>query len=338
MLNFSRIKIRILVLLFALLCAATHLSSYTFTREAALLDTDKFLFDVGVAEYYKAQSGSVFVLPITIHLGLAKRVEFIGIFPYIQLRQEFTGELDTFGDILLYLKFKMNNFYYNFPFLNVPAFNQFDLVVMFNTATGPSREEMEEFSPYSTGLPDFSLGFFYGKMISDFSLDLNFIYTFAAHIGEEYLPFSDSIWNSSKQSYFFDIHKVFVKFFWPSRYPWAKKEAAKWERYPHIDDYFHLDLGFNYLVEPDWSLFSYDFFLELNWLRSWSSESIFQERLLLTPGVQVNITENFLVVASASFLVKPNTIFFRINKGFLYRTPRDFYYDRLYYIGLRFLL
>lgn len=326
------------IFLFLFFSACTSLYPYSITREALLLEQDKFLFHAGVQEYFKQGQGSVFILPFVIQLGLAKRVEFIGVFPYIQLRQELTGDIDTFGDILLLLKFRMLSFNYALPFLRAPAHNQIDLVLKFNTATGPSREQAEEFSPYSLGLADFSLGFFYGKAVGPFTLDLNFIYTFAAHIGEEYLPFSDSFWSSSKKSYFFDIHKVFVKFFWPGKYPWADDEAPAWEKDPHIDDYFCLDTGFNYFFNPSWSLFSYDLFIELNWLRSWSKECIYPERLLFTPGFQVHVTDGFIITGSASFLISPNTLFFSFRKGITYRRPEDYYFDRFYFLGVKFLL
>jgi hypothetical protein len=312
-----------LFLFLLLFCQAPFLWSYSITREALLLEADKFLFSAGVQEYYKRGQGSVFILPFVVQLGLAKRVEFIGVFPYIQLRQKNTGEIDTFGDILLFLKFRMMNFNYTMPLVQRPVFNQLAMVLKFNTATGPSKEQIKEFSPYSIGLADISLGLYYSQIIDDLSFDLNFLYTFAAHIGEEYLPFSDSFWSSSKKSYFFDIHKVLVKFFWPGKYPWAKAEAAVWEKDPHIDDYFNFDIGFSYALAPSWSLFSYDLFVELNWLRSWSVESIYQERVLITPGIQVTFFENFMLVGSVSLLV---------------HKPGDYYYHHLYYMGMKFLL
>lgn len=303
------------------------------------------MLGVGVAEYFRQDAGNVFVIPFTLHLGLAKRVELMTVFPYIQLRQKFTGDIETFGDILVYLKFKMKNFYFRFPFSENYAFNQWDLVFKFNTATGPSLQEEKDFTPYSIGLADFSAGFFYTTIVNNFSVDLNFIYTFAAHIGEEYLPFSSKIWDSSTKSYFFDIHKVIVKFLWPGKYPWAPedkpdddKSVPVWEKFPHADDYFNLDLGFNYTLTPNWSLFTYDLFFEINWLKSWHEVSVYQQRILLTPGLQVNITETFLLIGSVSVLMPWKGWPWNPVDKFYNKYYKDFYFNNLYYLGLRIIL
>ncbi len=321
--KFRRTKLLSFIIIL-LICR--DLYSHVYTTPAQLIKVDKFELDVGIIEYFKREEGDVFVLPFILHLGLAKRVEFKGIFPYLQYRQKYPSEGETFGDIILYLKFDIGKFRFRYPSFiyegNVR--NYIDFVTGFNIATGPSREEDNRFANYSIGLPDWRVGFFYGQQVSDFSIDLNFIYVFASAQGEEYLPFSGEIFSTSKNSYFFDIHKVIVKFLWPGRYPWARKEAPLHEKYPHSDDYFIFNAAVNYDFYPSFTIFNYGIFIELNWIQSFHRICLRQTELLLTPGLQVYLSGSTTLLGCVSIPVDKHT--------------REYYFDKKYFIGINFLL
>lgn len=328
----KKLLILISILLFFSLQHSLH--AYVFTKEAPMIKRDKFLLGAGILEYYKKKgerAGSVFKIPFIIHLGLAKRVEFIGIFPYIQLKN-IRNEPETFGDILIFLKFDMKNFSFHYPPLitKTAVKNQLDLVIGFNTATGPYKEMKDGlfFSPYSLGLPDFRLGILYTQTIDNFSLDIDFIYTFASHLGEDYLPFTGSLWNNKKKSYVFGIVNVLVKFLWPGKYPWADKEAPEWELYPHHDDFFHWNTGFKYHFQPKWLLFSYDIFTEINWVKTWSKHSIYPTFILITPGLNSYLTDSLSITGGVSFIIFKH----------IYHEDEEFYFDNLYFLGIKFLL
>ncbi|MBU1077872.1 MAG: hypothetical protein KKH98_11310 [Spirochaetes bacterium] len=315
--------------LIILLLFPSALLSYVFTKEAPLVERDKFKLGVGLFEYHKRGIGSVFEIPFVMHLGLAKRVEFIGIFPYIQLKN-IRNEPETFGDILLYLKFDMKSFMFHYhPSISKRVvLNQIDLIIGFNSATGPTKEVEKVFSPYSLGLPDFRLGVLYSQIIDNFSLDVDFIYSFASHMGEDYLQFGDSFWSSSKKIYIFGIVNTLVKFLWPGRYPWSDKEAPEWEQYPHLDDFFLWNTGLKYYFEPDWLLFSYDLFLEFNWVKTWSKYSIYPTYFLITPGLQIYISNAISITGGAAFILDYE----------VYQEGDDLFFDDLYFLGVRFLL
>ena len=119
-----------------------------------------------------------------------------------------TNPISTFGDILLFLKFDIRQFDFYYPCMKETRVdNYMDLVIGFNVGTGPSRNLPvgEEFHPYTTGLADFRLGWLYSQVIKDFSLDIDFVYTFAQYLGEDYLPFSETIWSSEDRIYAFGI-------------------------------------------------------------------------------------------------------------------------------------
>ncbi|MBN1898772.1 MAG: hypothetical protein JW827_08350 [Spirochaetes bacterium] len=301
--------------------------SQSYTDPAVLMKVDKFVFKIGVIEYYDNEKGPVFVLPFILHLGLADRVEFKGIFPYLQYKQKYPKEGETFGDILLYLKFDIAKFSFHYPsFLYERSVkNYFDFITGFNIATGPlSTEEESRFDQYATGLPDWRIGFYYGQEIGDLFFDINFIYIFASAQGEEYLPFSGEIFSTSKNSYFFDIHKVFVKFFWPGRYPWAPNEAPLYEKYPHADDYFIFNTALNYDIYPNFTFFNYGVFVELLWLQSFHKISLRQTEILICPGLQVYLSGSTTALGSVAIPLDAN--------------KREYYFNTKYFIGLSFLL
>lgn len=320
-------KCLIINFVLTLLIPYNILYSQIYTTPARLIRVDKFEVTGGVTEYFKKDTGSVFIIPLILHLGLAKRVEFKGIFPYIQLRQEYIAEIETFGDIILYLKFDIGKFRFRYPsFISSGIVrNYIDFVTGFNIATGPSKEENREFADYSTGLPDWRVGFFYGQEIEDLSFDLNFIYVFASFQGEEYLPFSSEILSPSKNSYLFDIHKVIVKFLWPGRYPWAPDEAPVVEKYPHADDYFIFNASINYDFYPDFTIFNYGLFIELNWIQSFHRLlCLKQTEVLLTPGIQAYLSGTTTLLGGVSFPLDADS--------------REYYFDIKYFIGVNFLL
>lgn len=323
--NLINIKIKYTVTLLLIFTFFTdYLYSQINTDNAELLQTDRFKVKIGVDEYFKNNEGNVFVIPITLQLGLAKRVEFRGIFPYIQLRQKSIAEMDNIGDILVYLKFDIGKFMFKYPSFLFSGYvrNYIDFVTGFDIATGPSKEEVEEFANYSTGLPDWRVGIFYGQQVSDLSININFLYVFASYQGEEYLPFSSEIFSSSKKSYFFDIHKVIVKFLWPGRYPWTKDDATLADKYPHSDDYFLFNTSINYDIYPDFSLFDYDFFIELNWIQSFHTICLKQTEVLLTLGMQIYLSGSTTILGGISFPID----------------NREYYFDKKYFIGITFLL
>lgn len=325
------IKRLIIGMLFIISFTLKTLYPYAFVKNAPLIKRDKFKLGTGYYEYHKKDVGSVFKIPFIMQLGLSKRVEFLGIFPYLQMKYV-RNQPETFGDILLYLKFDIKTFAFNYSesLTQQTAINQIDMIIGFNLATGPSIEAQdgEIYAPYSLGLPDFRLGILYNQSVGNFSYDLDFIYTFAAHAGEEYLHFSDSLWSDSKKRYLFGIINTLVKFLWPGRYPWADKEAPEWEQYPHHDDFFHWHNGFKYYFDPDWLLFSYEIFAEISWINSWSKHSTFPSYLLLTPGLVINITEFIDVTGGISLLLDHH----------VYKYDEDFYFNNLYFLGIKFLL
>ena len=124
-------KIMIPLLLIFLLISPNLLLAQSYTDPAVLMKVDKFIFKIGVVEYYDDVNGPVFVLPFILHLGLAKRVEFKGIFPYLQYKQKYSKEGETFGDILLYLKFDIAKFRFNYPSFLYPFGRIYYLVSRF---------------------------------------------------------------------------------------------------------------------------------------------------------------------------------------------------------------
>ncbi len=299
--------------------------TYLNTIESSLIERDKFLIEGGVKEYFRNDTGSVYVLPFRINLGLARRVEFLGIFPYIQLRKYKTPEIETFGDIILYLKFDLGVKYFKYPEYISENFvyNQFVLLMGFNIATGPTEEENREFKPYSYGLPDWRLGLLYSQYIDDFSFDFNFIYVFVQHQGEDYLPFSDKIWDKANKIYLFNIPRVLIKFFWPGKDPFAPDDAEDWEKYPHLDDYFIMNFGFDYYFEPSFLYFTYDLFFEINWFKTWSSECYYDTYINYSLGLAVNINDETSIFGGFS--------------GLFQKKLDNFFYN-IYYLSIRFTL
>jgi len=309
---------------------ANNIFSQLFTPNAELIKTDKFKITFGINEYYKKgdyeTSGSVNIFPFILQLGLAKKVEFTGIFPYIQLRQLYIPESETFGDIIIYLKFDIKKFIYKYPkfISSIPVYNYLNFITGFNIATGPVKQENREFEKYSTGLPDWRIGLVYGNYFGDLYIDTSFIYVFASYYGEDYLPFSSEIFSTSKNSYFFDIHKVIVKFLWPGKYPWAEKDAPTIDKYPHSDDYFMFSANLNYNLYPNFTLFDYGFFVQFDWLQSFNKLCLKQTELLITPGMQIFISKTATLIGAVSLPIDKN--------------KRAYYFDIKYFLGFSFLL
>ncbi len=324
----------------------TELYAYIFTKDAPMIKRDKFKFGAGIFEYHRKNIGSVFEIPLVVHLGLARRVEFIGIFPYLQLKNILDPDIATWGDILLFLKFDMKKFFFQYPFLSdYRVFNHVDMIMGFNTGTGISKEmpDGKYFTPYSIGLSDFRLGILYTQKIENFSLDFDFIYTFAHHAGEDYVPFNDTFWSKKDKIYVWGIVNVLVKFLWPAKYPFASKEAEEWEKYPHHDDFYHFNTGCKYHLDPSWLLFSYDLFLEMNWVNSWSKWSNYPSYLLFTPGLWIFLTESISVLGGVSLLVAQHV--YQPEKKSLDQYDDEFcaeevefHFENLYFIGIKFLL
>lgn len=327
----------LIILLF--FCFQREFYAYVFTKDAPMIERDKFKFSTGIFEYYRKNIGSVFKIPLVIHLGLAKRVEFIGIFPYLQLKNILDPDIATWGDILILLKFDMKKFVFQYPFiLNYNVLNQIDMVLGFSTGTGISEAmpDGKYFTPHSVGLSDFRIGLLYSQIIKNFSLDFDFMYTFAQHIGEDYLPFNDTFWSTKDEIYIWGIVNVLVKYLWPAKYPFAAKEAEEWEKYPHLDDYFYFNAGLKYFLDPSWLLFSYDLFFETNWVNSWSKWSIYPSYLLFTPGIQIYLTETLSIIGGISYLVSEHV--YQPDKKELDEPDKEFYFENLYFIGIKFLL
>ncbi len=300
-------------------------NAYITTLESSLIERDKFVLEGGVSEYFRDDIGSVYILPFKMNLGLAKRVEFLGIFPYIQLRKYKTPEIETFGDIIIYLKFDLGTKYFKYPsFISENyIYNQFIFLLGFNAATGPTEEENEEFKPYSYGEPDIRTGFLFSQYIDDFSFDFNFIYVLVKHPGEEFFPFSDKMWDSSTKTYLFGLPRVLLKIFWPGKDPFAPEDAEDWEKYPHLDDYFLMNFGFDYYFEPDFLYFTYDLFFEINWKKTWSSECFYDSYLTYSVGLTVNINDTTSVYGGWASLFQ--------------KKLDNFFYD-IYYLSIRFTL
>ena len=341
-------KILFILLLSSILffIPGTGLYSYIYTKEAAMIEVNKFKFNIGYFEYYKNGIGSVFKVPFVVHLGLTEKIEFIGVLPYLQLRQpQLVRDIETFGDLLLYLKIHMANFHLKYPIINLQTENQLTFVIGFNTATGPNlnTSDGKHFWPYSISTPDFRIGLLYNQEIRDFSINFDFIYTFASQPDEEYLPFSGSIWSTDDDIYLFGLINVIVKFLWPGEYPWADDTDPEWEKYPHIDDFFIWNTGLKYYMAPEWLAFSYDFFVELNWINTWSQWAVYPSFLLVTPGIQVYLSDSINIVGGASFLIDKHVYQFDTYKN-LSPPPeyilkkRKFPFDNLYFIGIKFFL
>ncbi len=283
------------------------LYSYINTINSSLIEEDKFYLSGGVKEFYKKEYGSVFILPFQLNLGLARRVEFLGKFPYIQLRRNDKSEIDTFGDIIIDLKFDMGIKYFHYPSFITKnyVYNQFIFLLGFNTATGPSEEENKSFKPFSYGLPEVRLGFLYSQYIDNFSFDYNLIYVLVQHQGEDFLPFRDKIWDSKNKIYLFNIPQILIRLFWPGKDPFAPSDTKfKWQKYPHIDDYFLMNFGWNYYFEPEFLYFSYDIFFEINWKQNWSEECFYSTLLLYSFGINVYINDTTSITGGISNFLK----------------------------------
>lgn len=319
------------------------LYSYIYTKEAAMIEVNKFNFDIGYFEYYKKGIGSVFEIPFVVHLGLTDKIEFIGILPYLQLRHQLVRDIETFGDLLIYLKIHVINFHLKYPIINLQTVNQLTFVIGFNTATGPNLNttDGQYFWPYAIGTPDFRIGLLFSQEIKDFSIDLDFIYTFASQPDEEYLPFGSSIWGGDDDKYIFGLVNVIVKFLWPGEYPWAKDEAPEWEKYPHIDDFFIWNTGLKYYMAPEWLFFSYDLFVELNCVNTWSKWAVYPSYLLVTPGIQAYLTDSINIIGGVSFLIDRRVYQFEkdpSSEAAFLPEKKDFFFDNLYFIGIKFYL
>ena len=104
-------------------------SAYIFTKKAPLIEQDEFQVSIGMAEYFTTDVGSVFEVPFIMHLGLARRVEFMAKFPYYMIENIRTNPISTFGDILLFLKFDIRQFDFYYPCLKKTRVdNYMDLV------------------------------------------------------------------------------------------------------------------------------------------------------------------------------------------------------------------
>ena len=103
------------MLVFIYFILVSTLSAQIFTKNPELVKNGSFIFGGGQLEYVVPESeyiheGYVNVLPFTIQLGLAKRTEFFGVFPWIMIRPASGREREeknTLGDIIVDLKFNI---------------------------------------------------------------------------------------------------------------------------------------------------------------------------------------------------------------------------------------
>ncbi len=304
-----------------------RLNAYLNTLPAGTIGEDKFYLMTGVEEYFKKNQGSVIIYRFIADIGVASKSEILLYAPYISLYRTDLPEISTFGDLILYVKMLLFRKYIRYPkaIYRGLVYHTGELCIGFNLATGPNKEEAEEFEHYSIGNPDFRIGFIYGTDIADFFIDFNFFYIFAIQPEEDFLPFSKELWSSKKKSYLFDIHKVIVKLLWPGRYPWAPDEAPSWEKYPHSDDYIILNAVTGYCWDPDFTLFSYDFIIEFNYIQTWGNYSPELTQFIISPGVVCYFSDEIYLLLTSSLIAYPP------NK-------KNFFYDSRYFMGLNFYL
>ena len=280
-----------IIILIYLVLFSVPVSAQVYTKNPELIKDGNFIVGGGVLEFVTGKNYRMNMLPFMIQTGLSKKVEFVGLFPWLIYRREGESRSQNyFGDIILDLKFNLNKYWYNFFNREVSA--ALDLYVGINGATGPTVKEASEFYGVSTGLVDVRLGLLYSqRILRRLSNYLNFIYVYASESGEDYLPFSSSIWSKKDGSYLFNIHKVIGKFIWP-----GKIDDEYWGR----NDYIIYNVSLNYDLYIRDLLYRYKFFMELNGLRNFTPACIFGNELLYTVGAEVRIFKNWRVIGAAT--------------------------------------
>ncbi len=196
-------------------------------------------------------------------IGLTGRVEFSGWIPIIRVTDPSLMQQTSLGDILIDLRFQIRRGWFKFPFFQEKADTRYysNFYLGFNDPTGVKQFEYEGiFFPYSNGLKDLRWGFLLGSFPGDFEMYLNFIYVYASYPGESFLPITKDPWNTktNPKSYFFNLHRIFLKFLWP---------GPSYGEWPFRDDYiiYNVDLSYWLIRKP--VIFRYKIFLELNGLQ-----------------------------------------------------------------------
>lgn len=261
-----------------------NLHAQIITKQSTSIDEDRFNLYFYMTSFTATTNAREVSQYIVIpQIGLTSRVEFVGWIPFIKVLQD--GETQTtLGDLTLDLRFQLKRGWYRFPFFQKEDDTRYylNLYMGFNSATGPKVFEYNgTFFPYSTGIGDFRWGFLFGSYPGNFEYYLNFIYVYAKYAGETFFPVTGDLWNakSNPPSYFFNLHRILLKFLWPGK---------AYGEYPMIDDYIIYNLSLCYWIDKKPAIFRYKIFTELNGLQNFNAAYCLKKNQLdLTSGVIV---------------------------------------------------
>ena len=268
------------------------------TKLARRMDEDRFAVTYYISQFQGITNQRLVNQSIVVtKVGLAKRVEFVGTFPFLKVT-EFGDSLSTLGDIILDLKFQLKKGWYRVPLIQTNDDSRYfwNLYIGFNGATGPKQFEFDGmFHPYTTGIGDFRWGFLWGSIIDKFEYYLNFIYVYAKYNGETFFPVEGKLWDmkSNPKVVFFNVHRIFLKFLWPGK---------AYGEYPMRDDYILYNVNLDYWFEIKPILFKYKLFAELAGLQNFDSQyCLLKSRLTLTTGTVARIFKGGKIILGISF-------------------------------------
>jgi hypothetical protein len=292
-------------LLFFLLACATGMEAQVFTKQSYSIDADRFNLGFLMIDFQGTtnarQVREYILLP---QIGLTKRVEFFGWIPFLRVSEPDTEPVTSLGDMTLDLRFQIRQGWFRFPYFQEKADTRFYLnfYLGFNGPTGPKQFEYDGlFFPYANGLKDFRWGFLFGAFPGDFEIHLNFIYVYASYPGESFLPVTKDPWNmnTNPKSYFFNLHRIFLKFLWP---------GPSYGEWPFRDDYFLYNVDLTYWLIQKPVIFRYKVFMELNGLQNFNSVYCIRKKQLdFSAGFFVRFVRGFKGILGGSLpLVEGN--------------------------------
>lgn len=235
---------------------------------------------------------------INPQIGLHRKVEFVGWVPIIRMSDPTLPDqtMGTLGDILGDLNFELKKFWYRTPLVqkDQDTLSYLNLYLGFNFATGPKQSFADGFFyPYSVGVGDFRWGFLWGNYTKRWEWFLNFMYTYAARDGETFFPVEGKLFyippkpaketeaqrkeRLSRSVIFFNLHKVFIKWFWP---------GPSYGEWPMRDDFIVYNFNFSYWLEGFPVLLKHKLMIELNGLQNFNPKYCMRlNQLDLTTGV-----------------------------------------------------
>jgi len=267
------------------------------TKIAHKMDENRFAISYYISQFQGTTNNRLInQTEVITKIGLAKRVEFVGLFPFLKVTED-SEPISTFGDMILDLKFELKKGWYQIPFVqkNDDSRYFFDFYAGLNGSSGPKKYEYDGlFYPYATGLGDFRWGFLFGSYIKKIEYYLNFIYVYASYDGETFFPVSKSFWDtkSNPKVYFFNVHRIFLKFLWPGK---------AYGEYPMRDDYILYNINLDYWFEIKPILFKYKIFAELAGLQNFNSQyCLLKSHLTLNTGVIARVIKGGKLVLGAS--------------------------------------